>query len=404
MTLQYIRGALGRNGLLVRFASVNILCLASSCRRTSNPPSATPLPSPPPARVTHPFDLKLTHPGDPESREYPVTLEQVVDPAGEPEAYRTWVDSVICRDDACEVVKVQLHWNALGQFQHYEVEPGENLTKLDHVPFSEADHQKLLEILKDQESPLKEVTKEGLAPKSAAAGDNSARVKGVSGATVLTLRSTVVIGAGYTCYDLWHWANGEMTEIIRQRSGETMSDRQLLICLASEDNLTRRFALEQLKRRNLNNKETLKRVIDHFPAMSKDLVELALEYLEDAATSQAARQETLLRVFAKATADQRVVILDRLVAEAESAPSGFYDQLSEQLPEFDSYYEVHLFLNLMERRNPGSAAVIQHTLPLLKHEKFFVARRAFWFLNKQDLTKEQNEKVDAFYEAHADRL
>jgi hypothetical protein len=51
-----------------------------------------------------------------------------------------------------------------------------------------------------------------------------------------------------------------------------------------------------------------------------------------------------------------------------------------------------------------SQKAIEKALPLLKHEKFFVARRAFWYLDEQELPDPIRKKVDAFYEAHEARL
>ncbi|MEM7396374.1 MAG: hypothetical protein AAF492_28900, partial [Verrucomicrobiota bacterium] len=195
-------------------------------------------------RVSH--ELTIVHPGDPRSRPMPVQLEQGLDATGDPTGYSMWVDSVICRDEQCEVVQVQLHWDALGRYARYRVEDGRDLTKLDHVPFSKADHAKLHGILNDRESPLKEVTKEGLTGPRANAG-----VDGIAGATLLTLKSTVVVGAGYTCYDLWHWANGEVSGIVRKLSGTTFSPAAMKRLLESGETDAIGFALVHMTKRKL---------------------------------------------------------------------------------------------------------------------------------------------------------
>ena len=373
------------------------LLTAASCTHTG--PDATGGREP---SETH--QLTIVHPGDPKSRPIPVALEQIRDARGEPTEYRTWVDSVICRDAACEVVRVRLVWNALGQFQRYEVEPGEDLTKLDHEPFDAADHAKLLRILKDRDSPLKEVTKEGLVPKSPDTPRHAAAVGGVSGATVLTLRSTVVVGAGYTCYDLWHWANGEVADIVRDLSGETFSPRALRRFLIDGDDHAKRFALTQLARRGATGPETVSAVIAGAKDADDALTEPILATLRAAAADPAAYHDALADLVANGTGGQRVAILTDLARSSQAPPAGFLDQLSESLPEFESYYEIHLFLNLMQQRNPGSEVVARNTAPLLKHEKFFAARRAYWYLSEQELPETLQAQVDAFRKRHADRL
>jgi uncharacterized protein YjiS (DUF1127 family) len=333
-----------------------------------------------------PHSLTMIHPGDPEANLQKLTLHQTLDDAGDPTGYAMWVDSVICRSKACEVVKVQLHWDAIGRYQRYMLAFGSQLTKLDHVPFTEADHAKLQRILKDLNSPLAEVDKDGMTGKSKA-------VDGVSGATVLTLKNNVVLGAGYCCYDLWHWANGATVAQIRALTARSISPTALQAYLRSEDQAQVRFALEALSTRQLRDSATVEAVIA--APLAKPLVEPALAYLRAAAPDF---PDAFLQIFAKADSDTRVALLEQLQAHP-IADSAFHDRLCDYLPSLASYLEAHLFFRVIRSRR-----AIEQTLPLLQHEKFFVARRAFWFLDEQDLPAAIRDRVDAFYDAHEDRL
>ena len=332
-----------------------------------------------------PHQLSMVHPGDPEANIQKLTLHQSLDEAGEPAGYAMWVDSVICRTKECEVVKVQLHWDALGRYQRYMVAFGSKLTKLDHVPFAKEDHAKLQSILKNLDSPLAEVDKEGMTGKSNA-------VDGVSGATVLTLKDNVVLGAGYCCYDLWHWANGGAVAEIRALSAKTISPKQLQAYLRSDDQAKILFALETLSTRKLHDSATVAAAIA--ATRAKPLVEPALIYLRQTADFP----EAFIQIFAKADSDTRVALLENLQA-APIADSAFHDRLCDYLPNLDTYLEAHLFFRTIK-----SKRAIEQALPLLKHQKFFVARRAFWYLDEQDLPDPIRDQVDAFYDAHEDRL
>jgi hypothetical protein len=333
-----------------------------------------------------PHPLTMVHPGDPEANIQKLTLHQTLDDSGDPKGYSMWVDSVICRTEKCEVVQVQLHWDALGRYQRYMVAFGSQLTKLDHVAFSNEDHAKLQSILRNLDSPLQEVDKEGMTRKSNA-------VDGVSGATVLTLKDNVVVGAGYCCYDLWHWANGGTVAHIRALSAKTTRTARLQAYLRSGDEPQVRFALEALASRKLRDPAIIQAAIEG--TQSKPLVQPALAYLRAAAHDY---PQAFLQIFDKADSNTRVALLEELQAHP-IADSAFHDRLCDHLPSLATYLETHLFLRFIK-----SKRAIEQALPLLKHEKFFVARRAFWYLDEQDLSDTIRDQVDAFYTKHEDRL
>ncbi len=346
-------------------------------------------------------ELRIVHPGDPERRNLRVVLEQHFDEAGEPMAYSTWVDSVICKEKTCEVVKVELHWDALGRYQRYKVAKGSKLTKLDHVPFTQADHAKLQRILLDKDSPLREVTKEGLTGPKPKLEEG---IDAVTRPTVLTLKNSVVIGAGYSCYDLWHWANGEMAGIVRSLTGKSLSPGALEGLLSSQDDQAVAFALTQLGQRQLFSTQTVKRVVANIPAFHDDLVVPALGYLQAALPDEPKYYAKLAGVFEECGEEKRILILGLLAKNQAGFPKGALEQLSAALPKFNSHHELHLFLTLVTARQAGSETISRNVAHLLSHRKFFIARRAYWYLEKQDLPEEIQAKVDSFYHKFMDRL
>ena len=345
------------------------------------------------------YNLQIIHPGDPNSEPIDLKLVQNFDAEGNPKHYSLWVDSVICRDKTCEVVKVEMFWDAFGQYDKYFVEFGEKLTKLDHVPFSTEDHKKLQRILKDKESPLREVTKDGLVGEKA-----KSAVDGVAGATVLTLNSTVVVGAGYTCYDLWHWANGEVSQIIRQKSGESFSVAKLKKLLQSEKVDTVQFAISYLKERKVFDQSTVNAVVASMKTGGDELIEAALPYLKAASKTPADYFKSVYDIYADCSSDKRVFILTALTADSTLPSSEYYDLLSSKISDLKSYHEVHLLLTLFEKRKAWSLEIEKNVISLLDHPKFFFSRRAYWFLKKNKVSSENKPKVDAYFKKHQLRL
>ena len=344
-------------------------------------------------------NLVIVHPGDPEAVPMDMELVQYFDEEGEPHHYSLWVDSVICRDKTCEIVQVEIFWDAFGQYDKYFVEKGEDLTKLDHVPFSKEDHAKLQRILKDKESPLREVTKDGLVGQKA-----KSAVDGVAGATVLTLNSTVVVGAGYTCYDLWHWANGELTGIIRDISGKSASISKLknLLKIPKED--TVHFAIDNLKKRKVFDNETRNAVIGSMKSGGDELIGAALEYLNLASKNSDEYFNAVGKIYADCSSNKRVFITTSLTKDTRTPPKGFYSKLSQSLKALQSYHEVHLLLTLFDKRKAWSADIEKNVIELISHPKFFFSRRAYWFLKDKKLTPENKQKLDAYYKKNQLRL
>ena len=131
----------------------------------------------------------------------PREVVQVLDSKGNPSRYFMDVDSVVCADAMCEIVTVRIYFDALGNYERYELPSGGNLTKYGHKPFSPADHSKLHRVLSDPYSPLKSIRWDEITtPNSSAVASDD--VDGSSGATILSKRNVVVVGAAYTCCTL----------------------------------------------------------------------------------------------------------------------------------------------------------------------------------------------------------
>ena len=62
--------------------------------------------------VSHPIEVQ--HPGISDNKPQSYTLSQALDQDGHPTGYSMVVDSVVCTDGLCKVVKVTMTWDALG--------------------------------------------------------------------------------------------------------------------------------------------------------------------------------------------------------------------------------------------------------------------------------------------------
>ena len=352
--------------------------------------------------VSHP--IEVSHPSSHEGQPFAVSLTQVKSGKGETEEFFMDVDSVICADEKCEIIPVRIHWDLIGRFTRYELPAGGELTRKGHEAFTKADHKLLHRILSDAQSPLRWVSSDEIVPPEKAMEEED--VDGFSGATVLSEKGTVVEGAAYTCHTLWHWANGEACDEIRRITGQEADAGDLLGFLESGDYELVVFALEKLMERQVNEAAILAAVTGIVEREDQSLAQLALQCIERvSATSEDDHYfGTLERLFARSNRQKRVLFLRSLSATRLKAPAGYYDRVSRWLGILESYYEIHLLLNLMESRNPASAEVVKQVIPVLDNTNFLIARRAYYFLKGGTLDESQQKRVEAFRTGHEERL
>lgn len=129
------------------------------------------------------------------------------------EKYSANIMAPVCEEGICYNVNVVFNWNLIGEFIDYQVQPYDPLTKLDHKPFTLADYAKLQSILTNHDLVFTGLSADKLVVKTA-----EADVDGYSGATVAAIKDEVVDGALFTCYSLWHIANGPVVDSIRRRT------------------------------------------------------------------------------------------------------------------------------------------------------------------------------------------
>lgn len=363
-----------------------------------------------PGESTTPHHILVKHPGFLSKDPMPYTLYQIKNQEGFPTEYTMVVDSVICLHEQCEIIKVTMVWDALGQYDRYELLPGTTLTKSpekpsgkqsnwreESLPFTEKDYDKLDSLLRDTSSILKDHTIESISP-----AVKSDEVDAITGATPQTLRQSIVRGAAYTCYNLWHWAHGEVTAIAKGLTHNRCDKALLNHFLASDQQHYVEFALDHLRQHRVFNPDTVKNVKEIISKGNAKHTELGLAYLEEAMADTTLFYSTLVEIFSSCKTDGRLHLLDYLTAK-ENLPASLYEALSVHFSDLTTYYEVHRLLGLIENQAAISPKILLNISELLQNNNFFIARRAFWFLREQELDDELTLRIQTFLEQHPDR-
>ncbi len=344
----------------------------------------------------------ITHPGYNNGKPMSRSLMQVRDKRGHLLEYHMDVDSVACGDGVCEIITVRIYWDVLGYFKRYQLPAGGELTKKDHDVFSAADHKKLHAILSDSASSLQYVTMDQVTAPDQAIQETDA----ITGATPLAQQDSVVPGAVYTSFTLWHWTHGTAPKIIHTLTEKACSNEQLILYLDSGLENYQIFAIKMMTQRRLHEQAIQENVVRQTEQGSVVLVEPAIVYFKSMATDTEADvyYRAIERLFASGSEQKRIRYLDSLAATIQTPPAGYFDRLSGRLSELETYYEVHRLLNLLEARHPSSTEVTRQVLHLLDQPQFFIARRAYYYLKDQALGEDQRKRVENFRLKFQDRL
>ena len=138
------------------------------------------------------------------------------DEEGFPLLYYADILTPVCIDNICKPMSIEIYWNLLGAYVGYGIFPEEPLTKFDHDLFEEADYKKLHKLLLDRHSILDRRALSDLFDADLAANEKvkfkGQEVDAVSGATKKEIKESVVEGALYSCYTIWHIVHGEAAQ------------------------------------------------------------------------------------------------------------------------------------------------------------------------------------------------
>ncbi|MCB0633525.1 MAG: hypothetical protein KDD15_27520 [Lewinella sp.] len=160
------------------------------------------------------------------------------------EGYRAHILSPVCEDGLCYEAELDFEWDIIGKFIRFRVDPDKSLTKLDHVPFTQEDYDKLEKILLTESPSFIHLRRGELVIPHDTAGEGE--VDAMTGATVKAVKKDMVEGAIYTCYTLWHIANGGIRFNIQQHSRQKLDEPLIRKLLARNESGTSYFVVENM--------------------------------------------------------------------------------------------------------------------------------------------------------------
>lgn len=340
--------------------------------------------------------VSLKHPGE----EYALNtiLIEVRNHEGLPIEYYMDVESVICLAKVCKVIPVRLYWNNIGEYQKYTLKEGTTLEKYEADLFAPEDYTKIHSIMANSNSPFKDVFLEDIWTVPTIQEED---IDALSGATILALdEKDTVPGAALTCYTLWHWANGEVIAVIKDKTGESVSKAQLKEFIINGNKTYFNIALKELEQRETFEAPFINEVAQRILKESS-LGKEAFAYFESSPSES--YFDAVSQVFFKGEKEQRLMAIRSLKMIDIEIPKSYLDGFSEEFSQLESFQEVSALLDLIQDRNINSSIVNSNAVSLLDSD-FLIARRAYWFLSNQELDSNQEKALQDFKKKNKERL
>ncbi len=345
------------------------------------------------------FSVELSNPVTPDEPPKRYKVFATTDPDGTPTGYNVRLQVHVCMDNQCRIVHLTMYWDALGYYQRIECPMNAPLTRMEHEVFTDADYRKLDRILKNRQSLLATLPYEALVVKQSEPAEG---IDGWSGATPQAVADAVVEGAAFTTWVLWHYANGEIVPRLRTATCKRATPAYVRRLLQSEDPREADFALRYVLAQSPADNQYIDDALDVLGNTRQiEHVSLALDYVCRAATDQQKLHKRLVELARGMDGYTSRPILDYFTEQPE-LPAETREVLSAALEDMP-YFAVHRILEMLAK-NKQPAKVEANIVQLLDHDNFFIARRAYEYLQGQKNDNGVQEKLTAFRKQFGDRL
>ena len=150
-------------------------------------------------------------------------LGQICDQQNLPLFYYRDIDQYPCDDSVCKRMQLRIYWDLWGNFLKLSFSENQELTKINHVPFSRKDYKQLHKLLNNPDAFIQYYQLDELTSKESE--NTYYSIDAISGATTAISEVTYesVRGAVKTCYTLWKIVHGETVNRIRSITIECFS-------------------------------------------------------------------------------------------------------------------------------------------------------------------------------------
>lgn len=286
------------------------------------------------------------------------------------------IETPVCLTGECKLVDVGLYWYCTGTFLGLEVY-GEPLTKTDHSKFSDADYDKLMSVLNNDWSSLKEYDFSDLIEEKAE-GD----VDAASGATRKEIASEAVADAVYTTYTLWHLVhNGEKEQLSKLTADQLNKSHLANKLITNGRKEYRYFLLDLLGLGKLAPSDEINSLMMEGLKSGDDpyLKNLAFRALSMTPIDSPGIQSALAGIYPDFSPDEKLQILMALKG-LRYLGSPLYHVLAKDLDIENEWFSVKI-LTVLLHGSGHAVQVVEIARKLSESQNSFICDSALEFLN-----------------------
>jgi len=318
------------------------------------------------------------------------TLTIYFSATSQPEAFSRNIYTAVCIDSLCRPVDITLYWEMTGKFIGYSLPPGEELTKREHVPFTESDYKRLTEILSDSTSQLGFYSPEEIHPVKQAVK----KTDGITGATLPNLLPWIVPEAAYTSYTIWHLTYGASRDsIIDYTKKHFLSNQLLTNILQNKDPYNQIMALRWISESDLNSNQFIEPALTVLRSGNYQSSRQALKFLKLSGIDKERLQTESIKLLESEEFRIKNLAIE-YIRESEKLTRPVAQELINHINS-DNYYLVNVIFSLLENRYNPDYEDQRKLSMLLESKNENVANRVYYFLlnlpvQSPDLTKQLN--------------
>lgn len=255
-------------------------------------------------------------------------ITAIYDSSGLLEKYHAHVITPVCENDKCYLIELDLYWDQIGRFLRYDTITGKGLTRLDHIPFTEEDYERLHSILRNSQSILFSYSKDELVKNS-----RPSRIDGFTGATIEEIKASVIGGAVYSCYTLWHLANGPVADSIQKVTAQALNRKLVQLLVNQQDQETNYFLVNKFSEEEFGI--YLPELLQTFQGAEGYYLKNAIELMPRGVIEDSRSQEFFSVNFDELDYFTQVALLEKL--STDSLSDGLKETLKKNISERGSY-------------------------------------------------------------------
>jgi hypothetical protein len=288
--------------------------------------------------------------------------------------YSANIMAPVCEEGICYNVNVTFNWNLIGEFIDYQVQPYDPLTKLDHKPFTLGDYAKLQSILTNHDLTFTGLPADKLVVKV------EETVDGYSGATIEAIKGEVIDGALFTCYTLWHIANGAVVDSIRRHTQRQLDKPMITRIIGYQSPSAHYYLIDNMS--EVQFEQNLSEIIELIKIGKGYFPKNAIEKIPESLFSKREMQDFLVHSYDSLSYYTQVAALNKL--HKVSLQGNLVEKLLAEISDRNSAQNQKI-ITLIIKTN--SASSIQKLMDLLIEKKIKLSESNYRLLQEMKVDR-----------------